>query len=564
MTRARSARLVALSSALWLLACQNEDAYLGGSHEAYRCGTRCAVEQGAPVNAGDWFFNPDTELGDAPQVIYPLSGSAHPIDLRRLTVQFRRGRDDFQVFRVRVEAPDSGVVYDFFTPCLAIDGDGCRYLLEGGVWDNARADLVGKPAILTVTGSTSPRGVQRSSPRLPLQIVKSDLGNKGFYYWTTVPSYTPGVSSQTGIFRLPFGADQAEPFIMPNSKTNDRQCGACHSVSRDGSTIAFTARDTDGGPDQRSGSLVAKLTAQPATPLIEAKTPATYDSSMMALSYTGTRVLVAYDEQLVLRSSESNPLSRYKPGDVISSLTKDDLGGKAGYFPEFSPTDDAVVLTLSDKPDSAIAVQAGDIAVLDFDITTGTLGKPKIIVPGTDEIFHFYPTWSPDGKFIAFASAPTGTGDDGFPRKSYDQKKARLRLVAREGGQVYELTNATHQEDKWSTYPKFAPFSAGQEGSLMFLTFNSKINYGLVLDNDSKSTDAMRVAQLWMSAIDVRKLPDDPSSAPIWLPFQDATQPGHLGIWTNDVKCRTDLGGTGCDFGQVCDPGTKTCVVVPK
>jgi WD40-like Beta Propeller Repeat len=557
--------VITLSSTLSLSACHNDDAFLGGSHEAYRCGSRCAVEQGAPANAGDWFFNPETALGDAPEIVYPLSGSVHPIDLRRLTVQFRRGRDDFQVFRVRIEAPDSGVVYDFFTPCLAVAGDGCRYLLEGGVWDNARADLVGKPALLSVTGSTSTHGVQRSSQPSSLDIVKSDLRNKGFYYWTTVPTYTNGVSSQTGIFRLPFGADQAEPFIMPTSETNDRQCGACHSVSRDGSTIAFTARDTDGGPDQRSGSLVARLTAQPGTPLIEAANPSTYDSSMMALSYNGTRVLVAYDEQLVLRSSESNPLSTYKPGDVISSLSKADLGGKAGYFPEFSPNDDAVVLTLSDTPDSAIAVQAGDIAVLDFDLATSQFSKePKIIVHGTDEIFHFYPTWSPNGKYIAFASAPREIAEDGFPRKSYDQKKARLRLVARDGGPIYELANATHQQDKWSTYPKFAPFSAGKEGSLMFLTFNSKINYGLVLDNDSKPTDAMRVAQLWMSAIDESKLPDDPSSAPIWLPFQDPTQPGHLGIWTNEVKCRTDLGGTGCDFGQVCQVETKTCAVVPK
>ena len=561
MTRSRVG--VALCSALLLAACRNDDAYLGGSHQAYLCGTRCAVEQGAPSNAGDWFFNPETELGDPPEIVYPLSGSVHPIDLRRLTVQFRRGRDDFRVFRVRFEAPDAGVVYDFFTPCIAVGNDGCRYLLEGGIWDSARADLVDKSALLTVTGSTSLNGVQRSSAALPLGIVKSDLGNKGFYYWTTVPTYAPAPSSQTGIFRLPFGADQAEPFIMPNSKTNDRQCGACHSVSRDGSTIAFTARDTDGGPDQRSGSLVAKLTAQPETALIPAAPPDTYDSSMMALSYTGKRVLVAYDDQLALRSLETNAALKLKAGDVITSLSRDDLGGKIGYFPEFSPTDDAVVLTLSDQPDSAIAVQAGDIAVLPFDIRTSKFGAPKTIVPGTDDIFHFYPTWSPNGKFIAFASAPRETGEDGHPRKSYDQKRARLRLVGRDGGKVYELANATHELDKWSTYPKFAPFSAGQTGTLMFLTFNSKINYGLVLDNDDKPADEPRVAQLWMSAVDTNALPDDPSSAPIWLPFQDATQPGHLGTWTNDVKCRTDLGGSGCDFNQICN-ADNTCVVVPK
>lgn len=541
-----------------LVACRNEDAYLGGSQEAYRCQTRCELEQGAPADAGDWFFNPETELGAAPTIVYPLDGAMHPRDLRQLTVQFRRGRSDFRVFRVRIEALGSGIAYDFFTPCLAVDDDGCRYVLNGGVWDNARAELVGKPAVLTVTGATALQGLLKASAPVSLGIVEGNLENKGFYYWTTVTDFIDDRST-AGIYRLPFGADQAEPFIMPNTSTNTRQCGACHSVSRDGSTIAFTARDIEGGPvDQRSGSLVAALTAQPQVHVIEAATPGTYDSSMMALSTNGKRVLVAYDEQLVLRSSEPNGAG--PGGAVIASLSKADLGGKIGYFPEFAPSDDAVVLTLTlpDQIDSAIAVRAGDIAVIAVDLANGTFGPPRTLVPDTGD-FHFYPTWSPNGDYIAFASAPHGTGDDGNPRKSYDQKQARLRLVRVEDGAVFELANATHEEGKWSTYPKFAPFTSGS--GLSFLTFNSKIDYGFIQDNSAKP-DAQKVAQLWMSAVDTTKLPADPSSPPIWLPFQDPTQPGHLGLWTKDVKCRTDVGGSPCAFGQVCTG--DVCVVRPK
>ncbi len=544
----------AVALALTGAACRNEDAYLGGRDEVYMCQTRCEIEQGAPSDAGNWFFNPEAELGEAPEVVYPLSGAVHPSDLRQLTVQFRRGRSDFAVFRLRITARDSGESYDFFTPCLAVQDDGCRYLLNGAVWDNARAALLGKAAVLSVTGSTAARGVLKSSKPVEVNLVESSLRNKGFYYWTTVPLYSGTTGSETGIYRLPFGADQAEPFIMPNTKTNGRQCGACHSVSRDGSTIAFTARDIAGGPpDQRSGSLVTTLTAQPQNHLIEAATPGTYDSSMMALSYNGKRVLVAYDEQLVLRNSEASG-----NGDVIASLTKADLGGKIGYFPEFSPNDDAVVLTLSNQADSAIAVQAGDIVVIDVDLANSRFGTPRTVVLGDNDQFHFYPTWSPDGHFIAFASSPRGTDEQGHTRKSYDQKQARLRLVRREGGTVYELANATQGAGNWSTYPKFAPFLSG---SLAFLTFNSKISYGLIQDNQARADD-QRVAQLWMSAVDVLKLPEDASSPPIWLPFQDATQPGHLGLWTNDVKCRTDVAGTGCDFGQKCV--NDVCVVQPK
>lgn len=541
-----------------LMACRNEDAYLGGGHEAYRCQTRCELEQGAPSDAGDWFFNGEAELGAAPEIVYPLDGAVHPRDLRQLTVQFRRGRADLEVYRVRIQAPALGIAYDFFTPCLSVDDNGCRYLLQGAVWDNARAELLGKAAVLTVTGATALHGVLKTSAPVALEVVEGNLENKGFYYWTTVPAYVENKST-AGIYRLPFGADQSEPFIMPNTGTNTRQCGACHSVSRDGSTIAFTARDIEGGPaDQRSGSLVTAPTAQPEVHVIEAAAPGTYDSSMMALSTDGKRVLVAYDEQLVLRSSERGASA--PGGTVIASLSKADLGGKIGYFPEFSPNDDAVVLTLTvpEQTDSAIAVRAGDIAVIDVDLATGTFGAPRTLVPDTGE-FHFYPTWSPNGDYIAFASAPRGKGDDGNPRKSYDQKQARLRLVRVADAAVFELANATHEEGKWSTYPKFAPFTSGS--GLSFLTFNSKIDYGLIQDNSSKP-DEQKVAQLWMSAVDTTKLPADPSSPPIWLPFQDPSQAGHLGLWTKDVKCRTDLGGSPCGFGQVCMGGV--CLVRPK
>jgi len=544
-------------------ACRNEDAYLGGSHQAYVCSSsRCAIEQGAPADAGDWFFNPEAERGEAPQILYPLAGSAHPVDLQKLTVQFRRGRSDFEVFRVRIEDAQSGTLYDFFTRCLAVGTDGCRYTLNGSVWDSAREELVGKSALLTITGSTSFDGVQKTSKPLSFSVVQSNLGNKGFYFWSTVPRISGDDSATTSIFRLPFGADQAQPYITPGTTTNDRQCGACHSVSSDGSTIAFTARNIEPGDgDERTGSLFVKLTAQP---LGQVFAPAaTYDSSMMALSSTGKRVLVAYDRQLVLRSTENNPFSGFAPGETITTLTQQELGGKYGFFPEFSPDDNSVVVTLSDEPDSTIAVRSGDIAILDYNSFTNKFSEPRVVVPGTDDTFNFYPTWSPDGDYIAFASAPRENDESGNPRKSYDQQSARLRLVRLKDLRVFELANATHELRKWSTYPKFAPFSVGQSGTQFFLTFNSKINYGLVLDNDSRKP-ADRVAQLWMSEVDVAKLPADPSSAPIWLPFQDPTQSQHLGIWTKEVKCRTDQAGPACDFGQRCRPDTKTCEVILK
>jgi len=96
-------------------------------------------------------------------------------------------------------------------------------------------------------------------------------------------TYSPTPSSQTGIF----GCRSAPSKPSVHHAKLDDQRSPVRRLSkrdRDGSTIAFTARDTDGGPDQRSGSLVAELTAQPKARRSSSGRPCTYDSSMMALS----------------------------------------------------------------------------------------------------------------------------------------------------------------------------------------------------------------------------------------------------------------------------------------
>src|SRR4030095_13287520 len=109
-----------------------------------------------------------------------------------------------------------------------------------------------------------------------------------------------------------------------------------------------------------------------------------------------------------------------------------------------------MVLTRSNQADVEWSVRSGDIAILPYN--GGQFGPARVIVPGGTD-FHFYPTFSPDGKWVAFASAPgsaTGSG--------YNQGQARLRLVSRDGGQVYELARATQGVGHTSTWPKFAPF----------------------------------------------------------------------------------------------------------
>ena len=87
----------------------------------------------------------------------------------------------------------------------------------------------------------------------------------------------------------------------------------------------------------------------------------------------------------------------------------------------------------------------------------------------------------------------------------------------------------------------------------MFIHFNSKINYGCI--------STSRLNQLWMCAVDVSKLGSgEPSSAPIWLPYQDVADGSLTPYWTETLPCTVDAQGgcAGCMGEERCMQDTLT------
>lgn len=544
---------------LVLSGCQGEPANLGGAGN-WTCDDHCFLDFASPANAGALFFGPEDAAPESkPSIVYPLDGSVHPPNLPEITVQWRRPRLEQTLFRLRIAG--AATRFEAYTPCFAV-ADGCRFSLPETRWLEISRALRGREATLVVSG-TDPEGraVAHSEP-VRLRFTPEDL-TSGLYYWST---RFQGNDDRGTIFRLVFGERRAQPFIEPESATNPYGCGGCHAVSRNGTKIAWSARhvtEADAGLDQRAGHLAVRQVTVPTNPLIGPG--AAYDSSMMALSPDGSRVLVAYDNRLELRDAEGDT-----PGRVLASVTPEQLAPAGhGYFPEFSPDGSEVALTLSDDPDSPHAVRNGTIAVLPYDRTNDRFGTAEEIVAASgDGLYHFYPTWSPDGNWIAFVSAPLGAGDHG----SYDQVLSRLRLVSRHDGRVFELGRASQGEGLASTLPKFAPI---QHGNLFFLTYNSKMDYGLLLRNSQVSVPEYRYPQLWLSVIDMSLVTEDtsggsldPSAAPLWLPFQDLTQRNHLGYWADKLACDPDLDGgaegNSCGPGYHCDAQLGQCIATVK
>ncbi len=548
----------ALSCGLGGLGCRPDDAVLGG---AWSCPAASAdscfffdsaltTESTSGAVRAMFDAPEDPDANKKPSIAYPLDETTEPSNIYDLDIQWRRPRITQKLFRIRVESPALPYGrFDLFTPCFP-KNDGCHYNVPEEAWSkNVTAVLRGEDALLTVAASDGAGGLIAVSPPVRLRFTYSPVPG-GLYYWSAhPPDAAPGSPDQGTTFRLAFGARRAVPFIRPG-KENPYKCEGCHAVSGDGTTIAFTGTDMLGDAAQ-AGQFIGAQTTDPANkqfPLGDK-----HDSAMVALNYHGSLAIVGVDNQLSLRvvnTGESTPI----PSELLGTEGH-------GYFPDFSPDGRHIAVTLSDQPNSAWAVETGSIATLDFDESTNTFSPAQVLVPMTDTEFHYYPSWSPDNNWIVFASGPRGRdrcsdpndASSCQPNISYDQPNSRLRLVHFPDGRVYDLGRATQSIGVTSTLPKFAPQPIDGHNQL-FITFNSKMDYGVEVSNSP--------AQLWLSVLDLDRLPGDPSSAPVWLPFQTFGQKNHLAYWTDKVRCRKDSEDA-CGADEVCGPD-GTCFVPPR
>jgi len=464
-----------------------------------------ALPPGAPM-----MFSGRASGAGAPVVVYPLDGSLHPTNLFDTTIQWRQGAAGQAVYRVRFEN-DRGH-YDLFTGCAEAE---CRFPMPEEAW-RAVAGLNRDRDVRLTVAAAGGSGPDPVSPPVNLHFSASRVEG-GLYYWST---------SLQGSYRLTLGQKKAAPFITPPRNG----CYGCHAVSRNGKRIAWTDMSGGVGP-LRPQSVRLAPTDAPAMSAGGGLSP----GSTMALSPDGERVLVSDTlGALTLRDAAT--------AAVIATVDPAATGVKAAFFPEWSPDGQSIALTVGTRLPVEVAfgfnVGDADLAVMPF--ADGRFGPARVLV-GHDRDIHFYPSWSPDGKWIVFVSAPA----TGARPQSYNNPLARLRLVAATGGPVYELGRATQGIGNTSSWPKFTPFSQ-LGGQLLFVAFSSKIDYGFVVRG--KTTP-----QLWLAAVDLRRLGmGDPSWAPVWLPFQEPDQNNHLPFWTEALGCREDAE---CGAGARCRDG---------
>jgi len=511
-----------------------------------------------------------------PSLVYPLDGAMHPMNIGDITFQWQRGSAQNTVFRV--DAKGGSQTFHFFLPCQPVGSapDQCSYSMPASEWLDLGNRFKGGQVQLQVFGSDGHGGaVTASATRAAFFSPEPVLG--GLYYWAR---------SRSSIMRATFGAKIAVPYVTPDSASNAYHCAGCHSVSRNGKVVAFTVQQSRDFPDMGIQTAPTDNVDQPyVRPTMGVSTTTAYPRTAgqnepqdqfgqnVALNPDGTIAAVngarfdgvpPSEEWFELRDARTG-LTLTGPDSKPSIWPiSDPLFGpsRLPILPEWSPDGNTLAVTMMDRTTSCgwsfFSCQSG-ISLIS--VANHAISAPQTVVPFTpgDPMFHFYPSWSPDGKYLAFASAPDQSAK---MVSSSDNHNAVLRLVPVDGAPhacpgptCYELTNGTQygvaaamaQKGGGSTWPKFTPFDQAG-GKIMFISFTSRIDYGF---------RSQARAQLWMFAIDTSKLGSgDPSFAPIWIPTQDITDENFTPYWTESLPC--DLDSTGGCKGCL---GSEECVL---
>ena len=461
--------------------------------------TRVSQDDGstAPADSSQKFGGATT-APLAPSVLYPLDGALVPQNLGELEVQWQRAAGT-DLFEVALTAP----YLDLRIYTNAALG---RASLLAKEWASVAASALGDTVTITVraVAGAAPGGVGASNT------VKLGIGRDavqgGIYYWAS----TAAGGSVEGIQRHAFGdtTGNATPFYTETDGNarygGSNHCVACHALSRDGKKFAITY-DGGGGPAAIL-DVATKVAMTPQTGLFW---------NFATFNPDGTKLLTAQAGQLKILDAAA------APGTLLSTVNI----APATYatHPDWSADGKQIAYVTPSAPLEDWHFDGGSI-VVSTDAGGGVFGGPRVLVAAQGGENNYYPSFSPDGKWVLFNRSK---GD------AYDDPDAETYVASTDGAIApIKLAAADGTGDHTNSWPRWSPFvqHGGPHGDLFYFTFSSKRDYGVEIAGKNQP-------QIWMAAFDpsTAQAGGDPSSAPFWLPFQDPATNNHIAQWTETI-----------------------------
>lgn len=454
----------------------------------------------------------------APTLVYPSDETRFPRNIYKVLFQWQRRGHDY--FRLTFEGPRSKtVVYtDGKHPTCAaqLTTAGC-WEADTAAWLAIAGSNAGETTTVTVDGVSMGDARVYRAATITIGFSKRDVTGAIFYWSTT----SAGVRRASVSNAVPEGYVVGKPVgtVLPNN-AGTVKCVACHTVSRSGKRMyAYTEAAAKGG-------YVYEVTLQPPpVPLVT--------TQITTAKGFGT---FRPDDQRVV-ATVGSLLAEFET-DTGTKVTN--LPVAAGTNPDWSPLGHE--LAYSDKGGDSPG--GANLSLIPY--ASGAWGTPRVLAPANGQS-NLFPSFSPDGHFIAYARGKGGHGD----------KTLQLYVVSVDGGTPIELVTANRVVNSQMTagqhennMPTWAP-----PGDFDWVAFNSVRPYGVVYPTGGTQ-------QIWVAAIDRQKLAQgvDPSFPAFRFAFQDLAENNHRAFWTLDVRDPPDGGGSTCvSFGSSCGPTVPCC-----
>jgi hypothetical protein len=562
------------------------------------------------------------------KVVYPINGVLVPPNMNVISVQWTPFGTSFSQFEVDFEnsVTDTRIITKCMTQTIdtgqpPMPSGGCELIVDPATWTSlATANRGGGQVTVNVRGTTDGKCASASQNSLQMSFANEDVLGSIYYWKSTVTAN--GTGGQIWVKSFGDSVPEKQVTGVAGSGALTASCNGCHFLSRDGSRMVVYSDDDDSDDEYSdvSGSLIdMTMATRPAIGVAyggrgTGQPPGFSTLSPSASLYlTSNGSMVAPTNFLALWSGAT--------GNPIKNITVG-TDGQRPTMPDWSPDGTSVAYVLPTKVaswggqgrqrDDDDHAFGGSIYTLPY---TGNqvFGTPAVFLASGGEN-NYYPTYSPDGQWIAFDRAPHDTSVgaiDGCvttphalcPNDSFSNPAARLELTSSvKGSAVIDLQNANGSPAASplplsNSWPRWSPFLQKYKGtSLLWIAFSSTRDYGVRVRNhkpgmfqcypaDSaedpgaphgQSFDPLcQQPQLWMAAINLGEAgTGDPSFVAFWLPFQDITTHNHTPQWTQQTmslgpppkaciatggNCKTNA--SACCMGQVCT-ANGTCGMV--
>jgi len=445
-------------------------------------------------------FNQPQSMGFAPQIKYPPANTVMPRNLGDFEIHWTDAHAN-NVFEISLHTELSDV--RVYVP----GGNGLPPQSSWGAFSASEwLAAVASANALTfqVRGiNTNAIGTVDAAPPVAVQL-SNEVMDGGLYYWAAISP------NSIGIFRhdMKKPGQPAEPFLTGDPTQN--QCIACHVLSRDGTKMAITYQT---GANPGLATMVDVATKGVAPP--------TTSWNFGTFTPDNAQFLSVENGKLVVRNATTQALLATMPTTPANAWVT---------HPDLSPDGKMLVYVRPATAGTDLDFGVGQLYRRTYDPATYAFGaETPLVMDGKN---NFYPSWSPDGKWILFTRNAS--------IHAYDDNNSSVWVIRSDGSQApVELAKANDSlgiTNSWARWAPFAQTLGAANEPMWWVTMSSKRDFGARLVNTGLPQRAKR-AQLWMTPFfPVRASQGrDPSTPAFRLPFQNFDSSNHIAQWTERV-----------------------------